>query len=373
MRYKDPESGLVAIFSVMFFIVLITVITISFLRIMVQEERQASDDQLSASALNAAEAGVEDAKRLLVRCLSDPPNAIANECDNAFAQTDCPGVLSNGTLRNDLGLDYNANDGVQVSSQPQYLQHYTCVLIDMQSDEYLGELSGAHDSVFIPLRASGNFDTIEFSWHDTRPEANGPPVDYPSVFELPKQPEWESGNYPAFAKLQYMQHDNVFDVNDLEEDSRTVFLTPNNTGAYSNNQFELADVDDRSGSRNKASPVPVQCIPAGSSNERYACTATIGLSDLGPKNNGYLNVTALYGGTHFQVRLMNGNSTVSWDGVQPVIDVTGKTNDVFRRVETRVRIDNPVTMPNFAIESGTDFCKDFLVTDSQSDYANNCN
>jgi Tfp pilus assembly protein PilX len=369
--YKNAESGLVAIFSVMFFIVLITVITISFLRIMVQGERQATDDQLAASALNAAESGVEDAKRLLVRCMSNPPNNISNQCDSALAQTNCPGVLSNGTLRTDLGLNYSATEGVQVSSDASYLQHYTCLLIDLESQEYLGELTGPHDAVFIPLRATGNFNTIEFSWHDTRPEANGAPVAYPSVFQLPKQPEWEAGNYPAFVRLQYIQHGNVFNVNDLEESSRTVFLSPSDTG---NNDFNLADVDSRVGARNKASPVPVDCIPTGSSGERYACSVEIDLGgNITSSTNAYLRVVSLYGGTHFQVRLKSGNTVVSWDGVQPVVDVTGKANDVFRRVETRIRLDNPVIMPNFAIESGTDFCKDFMVTDDTADYSNNCN
>lgn len=372
-RYKNAETGLVAIFSVMFFIVLITVITISFLRIMVQEERQATDDQLSASALNAAESGVEDAKRLLVRCLGNPPSSIESECNNALQQTNCPGVLSNGTIRSDLGLTYDATNGVKVSNESEYLEYYTCVLIDLESKEFLGELSGGNDSIFIPLSATGDFDSIEFSWHDTRPEANGPPAAYPPAFQLPKQPEWESGSYPAFVRLQYIQHDSVFDVSDLEEDSRTVFLTPASSGAYVNNQFNLADVDARTGTRTKLSPVPVECIATGSSAERYACKAQVNLSGFGPKSSSYLRVTSIYGGTHFQVRLLDGSTAVSWNGVQPVVDVTGKANDVFRRVETRIRLDNPSLMPNFAIESGTDFCKDYMVTDTSSDYVNNCN
>jgi hypothetical protein len=363
---------MVAIFSVMFFIALITVITISFLRIMLQEERQASDNQLSASALNAAEGGVEDAKRLLLRCTSNPPSAIKTECDSALAQTSCPGVLSSGALRADLNLTYTAADGVQISSDSQYAQYYTCVFIDLESEEYLDELNGPGDSVFIPLRSIGNYDTIEFSWHDTRIEADGPTAAYPPVFQLPKQTEWATGQYPAFMRLQYMQHDSNFNIGDLEEDSRTVFLTPNSSSPYSNNRFDLDSVDSRTGSRPKSSPIPIQCIATGSTAERYACTARVDLNGFGPKDEAYLRVTSLYGGSNFRIRLLNGSNPVAWDGVQPVVDSTGKANDVFRRVESRIRLDNPATMPNYAIESGTDLCKDFLVTDDGSDFVDDC-
>jgi len=59
------QSGAVSLFAVIFGAMLLTIVTIGFMRLMIMDQRQSSNNDLSQSAYDAALAGVEDAKRVV--------------------------------------------------------------------------------------------------------------------------------------------------------------------------------------------------------------------------------------------------------------------------------------------------------------------
>lgn len=373
-KEKYSQSGFVAIFTVIFFIILTSVLTLGFIRIMIDERRQSTDNDLTASALNAAETGVEDGKRLLLYCENNPTESA---CDTALTQDKCPGVFGDAGMAALLGVNQESDKSIRVTSTADHEQHYTCLLIKKLTDDYKGTLQ-ANQSDIVPLKATNKFDTIEIAWHLIAEE--GSPVGYPAIGSLHNTGDWASGQYPAYMRAQYIEHDSGnINLTDLDEASRHVFLAPA-SGATALTSVGLNAVDPRPagnlspGARAKNQAVPVQCVPAGSVTQTYACTIRIELgADVDPSSvTSYLRIVPLYGATNFRVKLYDGPVPINFDGVQPVIDSTGRSNDVYRRVQARVRMDGAAFYPQFALESGKDLCKDMLVTTSAVSYVDNC-
>ena len=60
-RQAKDERGMVAIMIAMFLMIILSLITLGFLRLMQREQRQALDNSLSTQAYYAAESGINDA------------------------------------------------------------------------------------------------------------------------------------------------------------------------------------------------------------------------------------------------------------------------------------------------------------------------
>ena len=91
------QRGAVSLFIVVFAALLITIVTVSFVRIMLQDQQQATTTDLSQSAYDSAQAGVEDAKRALLKyqdicnsggnCLTAANIINSNVCNTAIIET----------------------------------------------------------------------------------------------------------------------------------------------------------------------------------------------------------------------------------------------------------------------------------------------
>lgn len=373
MQAIRRQSGFVSIFTVLFFIVLITVLTFGFMRIMLNEQRQALNNALSASAYNAAEAGVEDAKRALLRYQSLSAGTLKNDYQAALASTACPGIISNPSLRSDLNISWNSSTkNVQLTSQSAYPESYTCLLVQRNTDDYLGKLNaGASD--FIPLRGTAPFAKVEIAWHKTSSDADKKPGGYPMPGELWDTKTWASRGYPAMIRAQVIENPPIFQLSQLDNLSRTVFLQPVEAGSIvPPTGLSLDATDPKAPNLYKAfQPVSINC----NSNAAYACRTIINLDGpLAPGSNTvYLRLSSLYAGTNFQIRLLDGaGGVVQFDGVQPMVDSTGKANDSFRRVLSRVRLDGNPFYPSYAVEAGNGLCKDMFVGPDVSSYRNSC-
>jgi len=317
--------------TVIFLALILTIITTSFVRLSVTEQRQAIDDDLTTRAFYAAESGVEDAKRAIARFqASQPVNLNADECQPAD-------VVPDGVLSADLDTEY------------------TCQLIDMSPANFQAELS-IWEAVTIPLRASGPFNAVRIDWHiynagDSYNRRGN------SAQDLPTMPSWTGSNYPAMLRSGIFSHPNSANFASDQVAQSVMFLNP----AVSVQSSNLSnDGQIRNGG----------CAASPNSGQ-YACTTTI--SGVNSARTFYLRLQSLYRGTNVQVTLLDNGTPVPLDDVQAIVDVTARAGDVFRRVEARVSlITDGFPFPDIALWSNTDICKDFTVTDEVADYINDC-
>ena len=141
---KYTQEGAASIFIVIFTTILLSIITLSFVRIMVSESNLTINYNLSQSAYDSALAGIEDAKVALLRyheCISKGDYS-SNVCSKAINAMRADGATENCDIVKDM-LDRPGEDGETiVQSESQVFaddgvsevgetidQAYTCVKI----------------------------------------------------------------------------------------------------------------------------------------------------------------------------------------------------------------------------------------------------
>jgi Tfp pilus assembly protein PilX len=384
--FRQKERGAVSLFIVVFTALLMSIVTISFVQLMVKDQEQATASDLSQSAYDSAQAGVEDAKRLLLleqACKNGTASAGVNcaAIDNALSpapgqrQTDCDTLASSGIVtetNNETIIQQDAGDS-------NLDQAYTCVKVAKNTQDYLGQLE-VNESIIVPLSSSAEFNNVELSWFsekDISSVTNNPTIGFPSTganVQLPRVGTRWQFNYPALMRAQVIQLGGTFTLDQFNDatgsgsNANTLFLYPSSVGATT----KSFATDGRRNPGNAPQPIRCRATLAGGG---YACTVSLQLSAPADGNtanrNAYLRLSALYNQAHFSLKLTNNTGgEVSFANVQPEVDSTGRANNLFRRVVSRIELRGEFAYPDVELDVAGDLCKNFSVTTETADYQN---
>lgn len=377
---NSNERGAVSIFIVVFTALLVTIVTASFVQIMMRNQQQASNNDLSQSAYDSAMAGVEDAKRALVKlkqCSRTPglPGCAAVNTLVSNGLTDCES-LGNGAGQANI---VNFVDGEVMVGGAAQNQAYTCVKVDVQTPSYDGEFLDPSETVVIPLVPVGDpnsLTSVRISWYmaDDLPDGQTSPA-LPSAVDLPRNDGSTWGaTVPPIMRAQLIQFNGntpnislgAFDGGN----ARTRFLYPFPSGGTAN----FGDDNRRAAGTNGLTP-------GGCSTSFYykgfACSVVVTLPGMGAgeRREAYLQLAAHYiragGSLNYMVELQGtGGASVDFDNVQPKVDATGRASDLFRRVRAAVTVSpagSPDPFPEATITT-TNLCKDFFITNAPGQY-----
>lgn len=354
---ESQEKGVVSILSVIFFIILMSVITVSFLRIVTDEQTQVIQDDLSKGALAAARSGVEDAKRALLLC-RDRTGQARLDCDAALQVQTCPGIFASTAMQADLGLQVTADGSIRVGDPANNNnERYTCVTLNRDTPDYTGTMSeGLGD--FIPLRGTGVFDQVRLSWHQTSVDGTGAVIPSTAInAQNPRRTEWRNGagnSYIAMPRIQFMQFDSAQTLSAQTNSSSGTVLVPSTTGSSTVTVTSLTQ-----NGMPKRSTVNCSTAQAG-----YLCTATFDLNFVQPATSQFfLFIKSFYNTPHYKVELLYSNNPVNFSDVQPQVDSTGAAANVYKRVLSRVTYQSDAFFTINAIEGGASVCKNFSITD----------
>lgn len=370
------ERGVVSIMTVMFFIVLLSVLVVAFLRIMSDEQEQVIGDDLTKGALASAQSGVEDAKRALLFCRT-ATGADKTNCESELAATTCPGIFggASSTLRSRLGIALSGDGTVRVGGDTTFNQRYTCLLVKRQTNDVKGVTRPDEGFAnMIELGTNGvSFNSIKLSWHRNGDKYDGATVAIPTTTsvdnENPQQTSWRGPSptftpYPAMLRIQLLEYDPAATIDQLSQRQLTYFLMPA-SGASSS--FSVSGPINNTLVAQSGSALKRLSSCTSALSEEYACSMTLqnitGIAPAAGKRY-FLRVSSVYRTTNYKIELLNGIAPVQFYDVQPEIDSTGVADNTYRRVLTRVEYGQGGYYPDNGVMTGDMLCKGFYVTAS---------
>ena len=406
----DRESGQASMVTVAMFMMLFAAIAVSFTFVVISASRQALNDSLQSSAKIAAESGVEDAKRLIVYCYNKRQSgggySSADDkklCSNVIGKLSdelegmgCDDILEpmNGKGISDVEQESN-NRGYRVKvgnnggGSNENNEYYQCLKIATKTDNYQGMVNNLGKSVIVPLRVvdgNGNaavIASLEIEWHRNVAGSDG---DDPAIMNgakgtgLPPANNWNSSNSnrPAVLRVERVgvpKKAGGFSLNDLADSDTALTLRPsvNKVGNYRLGDYKpqypplplgrdgIAPNNQYGG---KVPIVEAACKDSGD----YACKTIFEDSLDTTKTDYYLRINAIYRSTHFKITAYGQNGKkLYFDGVQPLVDVTGRSSDSFSRIQARLKpsfdknADSTNWWPEYVIDTNGKVCKDIEV------------
>lgn len=336
-KLRSSEHGMISIMTTMVLMIVITLIVLGFAQISRRNQRQSLDRQLSTQAFYAAETGVNDARQLL-------KNAVASGTP-ITDKTSCGGTWSIGTLNPVIDADKNVS--------------YSCLLVDVSPPQLRYNDVGSTSTV-IPMRTvSGNFSRIKIDWQSK--VSSTPTVGCPGAGSLPAGTGNGQFTVPASWTCGYgvVRFDLVptqgagLTMDGLRNTTMTTFAVPLSSGG-------TASIPYAASTANTNNVVGVSC-----SNTLCSLEIT-GLS----QNSYALRIMSLYRTSTMQISATGGAATpIDIAGAQAQIDVTGKAQDVLRRIQVNVplRGSSKTELSDYAIQSTDSLCKRFAAMNGYFD------
>ncbi len=394
-RINEKQRGAVSIFVVIFSALLVVTIATTFARLMLQDQMQATDSDLSRSALDSANAGVEDAKRVLVKyeqeCVNGSNTSCTNWRTNYLNGNNCEAPR---TILGAATTPTQADGGGFKVGNDSLRQAYTCVKITLNTNNYEGTLQpGASRLVQLKSETNAQFTHVKIEWYSKKNLRNSgePKVYLDQINELGLKPRsaatpsdaWAK-NQPSLMRLQLLQFGNNFTLANFNSTDPantnvgTLFIKPAR-GSGAGGVATPPPTPLTFSTEDVSGPLqPVECYREfdDASADAYACSVTValelpnGAGNPGDRKDAYLRLNAPYGDeTDFSVSLYNGSSLVRFGGVQPLVDSTGRAADLFRRVSSRIEPGGNFPYVEGALDITGDLCKTFQVSNVTTGYA----
>lgn len=351
MNYRlvtTNQQGMVAIMVTIILMTIIGLVVIGFAKISQRDARQALDRQLSTQAYYAAETGVNDVGRKVAAAL------IARDGSFDFynSKTYCGGGGAGTSPVNDL-----APAGASSTLDTVYKIGYTCVKVDPRptSIEYSPALKQGH-SVIVRANTDAVIKEVTFSWQSPLgtnfdcPYPGGTPGSLPPITGAGA---WDTDQCNAgLLRVDIIPTVGNLSRNALIDGSMTAFLYPNNTATTGRNAGSAANI---TGLGNQGAIIQSGCV---GTDGTYACNARI---NVGSIRTGYvLRILPMYEDAFLSITATDGaDKPQRIQNAQVVVDSTGKSQDVLRRIQVRLPINNfdPLSVPDYAIQATDGLCK----------------
>ncbi len=373
---SKSKKGMASFYIVIFTTMLFGVVTLSFMRIVLSETGQSNDDDLSRSAYDSAMAGVEDAKTAVNRyydCLNKSGETPESCGYGALFKDNCQDDVQYGNIglaKYLYGDNYTSGEvliqensvGSQTDNNSD--QAYTCVIVSDKVPDYRGSLTADTRTKVIPVRIStgqysdpsnpgatvSKINKIRIQWYSTLNQGDNPASTFKNRPGDNTLHGKDDASVPPTLSMTYLHAKRaaLADIdrylhqannNDMLTYS-SILLLPNavvsSAAQASITKPELraaGNIDSDFGH----TTFPLTC----SSTSDFSCSIELTSLNIESDDSAFVILSLPYGDviSDFVVTLYEeDNSTTSIDfvGAQISVDSTGRTNQLVRRVESRL-------------------------------------
>lgn len=326
-QLRHSEQGMVSIMTTLVLMVVISLIVLGFAQISQRNQRESLDRQLSTQAFYAAESGVNDARNIIRQAVS---NGLKVEDKN-----DCDGT---GNAAFYTGLQPNISDNVK----------YTCLLVDASPKELRYSDIGTTSSVVPIITANGDpISTIKLEWQSkitSGSPTTGCPTTTLNVFT--PTGSWNCG-YGVLRMDLVPTAGNSLTMDSLRNSTMSTTIVPFSVGGRTNVPFSP-------GAGNQFNRISSRCSNTSCSLEITGLAA----------NSYHMRISSMYKNAGLQITATGATGNqLEISGAQAVIDVTGKAQDVLRRIQVNVPLQTTSEnkLSDYAIEAQGSLCKRYSV------------
>ncbi len=315
-RTHTQEQGFIAIVVAALIMVILSLITIGFTRMMQREQQQALDRQLTRQALYAAESGINDVYE-----------GLRQGTLTEIEKTDC----DVGDLPNDGVISDSTNIA------------YTCALYDKTPAQLAYSISTSDSKISPLITESGrNFSTITIQWGQEKGLNNVATL--PDCGSAGIFPRSRAGNVPLlkvdFTNTSTLSRDSLINSTDY------LYVSPCK-GAGTTTYRYVGGA--------KGTVVGVSC----NASATLPCSLTIN----GLASNRYVaRIHSVYDSSQVVIdgsEQLGGGATgpVEFAQSQTSIDVTARATDVVRRLRVSIPLGQPDNPPESVFQSFDGVCK----------------
>lgn len=342
LRIKD-ERGFAALIIAIVLVIVLSLLTIGFAELMRHSQLQQLNRQLSDQAYYAAESGINDA----VSALNAGYNSDKTNCAPI---TSASGQHTGWQYLSDpLVSKTSYNVGTSYPDDPQW----TCLLITLNPSSLVYnpvDTTTPTTAIFQPVNSGGNavgLNQIDIYWQDTDPTnqnfRNNSGTDSQA---FPTNSNWNSIGMLRFSltPLADMSRQGLVD------NTFTAFPYPSTSNSNNSTAYVAGN-----GNWNQQGSILNGGCNAGN-GPRYCHVTITGLGGTGNNGDEYLmSLRSIYSPTNVYITANNG--TAFFSGAQSMIDSTGKSQNVLKRIQVRVPNRNSYPYPGFDVNSTGGICK----------------
>ncbi len=332
-RLRANEQGMVAIMTTLVLMIVISLIVLGFAQISRRNQRESLDRQLSTQAFYAAETGINDARKII----QDGVNGGLTATD----KTACDGSGVGGFYA-----------GLQPDIDPAKNVKYTCLLVDAAPKSLQYSSVGTTSTVIPMISANGTtIRRVQLNWQtkqNTITPTAGCPTDVNTF--VPNGAGWTCGFGVMRIDLT-LTAGNTLTADGLRDNTMTIFAVPFSSGGVGSINYvaSVANGNNRIG---------VNC------DNTTGCSLRIDVPAVSAQTSYHMRVSSIYRDNSLSVEGQDASGTsLEIRGAQAVIDVTGKAQDVLRRIKVAIplRTTSKNMHSDYAIEMTGSLCKRYSI------------